>query len=334
HRVPRHGPRRHAPGGRVLPPRRHPPVRAAAAAGQGARPGVTRQRRPATRSVGANGEAGATALVEGGSHRPLALGPAPRLRRRSPVGGRDQPGEGVPEIGVGPAVARPRPGGLPVLAPLAAVVNAAAGVVAAVPGLVLPREPTVQLLVLAAELVVPAPVVVVAVPLGVLPLEAADQLVVLAARPVVLLAPPLVVAVGPADGSAGMAPPAARAMVVVVPTAIIPASPVPPTPIPALPRHVPSDHHRRVSAAPAVIVVRQAGAAAGDLRLGRGGAAQQQRARENEQHGTHELPPGGGTRGRHGGIRRAGIRTGGRNSFLIRGCADLRVGAPAAAWPL
>src|SRR5690606_23202237 len=237
-------------------------------------------------------------------------------------------------IGVGPAVARPRPGGLPVLAPLAAVVNAAAGVVAAVPGLVLPREPTVQLLVLAAELVVPAPVVVVAVPLGVLPLEAADQLVVLAARPVVLLAPPLVVAVGPADGSAGMAPPAARAMVVVVPTAIIPASPVPPTPIPALPRHVPSDHHRRVSAAPAVIVVRQAGAAAGDLRLGRGGAAQQQRARENEQHGTHELPPGGGTRGRHGGIRRAGIRTGGRNSFLIRGCADLRVGAPAAAWPL
>src|SRR5690606_6963329 len=290
--VPRHRARGHAAGGRVLPPRRHPPVRAQTVAGGRARAGVRPRRRPGreARAVQTKGP------VRSPSMRVVAPAafscPGSRAGPCSPVVGRDQSGEGVPEVEVRPAVARPRPGDLPVVAPPTAVVEAAAGIVAAVPGLVLPREPAVQLLVLAPQLRVTAAMVVVAVPLRVLALEAPVQLLVLAAGTVVLLAPALVVAIAPADGSAGMAPPAALAAVVIVPAAIIPAPPVPPPPVPALTRRVPPEHDRCAPGVPAVVVVRQTRAAAGDLRVGRGGAAEHQRARESEQQDTHELPPG------------------------------------------
>src|SRR5690606_36851453 len=290
--VPRHRARGHAAGGRVLPPRRHPPVRAQTVAGGRARAGVRPRRRPGreARAVQRKGP------VRSPSTRVVAPArfscPGSPAGRRSPVVGRDQSGEGVPEVGVRPAVARPRPGDLPVVAPPTAVVEAAAGVVAAVPGFVLPRQPAVQLLVLAAQLRVAAAVVVVAMPLRVLALESAVQLFVLAAGTVVIPAPALVVAVVPADGSAGMAPTAALAVVVIVPAAIIPAPPVPPSPVPALIRYVPPEDDRCAPGAPAVVVIRQARAAAGDLRVGRGCAAEHQRARESEQQDTHELPPG------------------------------------------
>src|SRR5690606_36053525 len=85
---------------------------------------------------------------------------------------------------------------------------------------------------------------------------------------------------------------AALAPVIIVPAASIPAPRIPPPPGPALARHIPSDDDGRVRSAPPIVVVGQAGAAAGDLRVGRGGAAEHERARENEQQSTHALPPG------------------------------------------